>query len=307
MAQSDLVTTYDDVEDLQATRTEKLLAVVLTAFLLLGGIWTYTRIDDLVRNHVHVPTATLAGSPAIAREQAAQQRVFRAQSRTGQTFQELELRREAYRTALEAHKPAQRLERAYNTAQANYVDAKRELAAARRDAAAAAPAAAQARRSAESGVAAALHRQARDAFLWRLGLVLASIVLAFALLGYLRRRQTRWFPLAGSAVGFATIFAFVLAGDYVTDYFDPFDWGIAVVALIGIAATLVAYWTLQRYLLRRIRQRRVRRSQCTFCGYPVGVGPHCEGCGREVIAPCIVCEAPRRIGTAYCGVCGAVG
>jgi hypothetical protein len=302
---ADLVTTYDDVEDLQTTRTEKLLAVVMTAFLLLGGIWTYTRIDDVVRNHVRVPTTTLAGSPAIAREQAAQQRVFRAQSRTGQALQDLEVRREAYRTALEAHKPAQRLERAYNAAQASYAGAKRELAAAQRDAAAAAPAAAEARRSAEKGVDAALHRQARDTFLARLALVLASIVLAFALLAYMRRRQTRWFPLAASAVAFATIFSFVLAGDYVTDYFDPFDWGIAVVALIGIAATLVAYWTLQRYLLRRMTQRRVRRSQCPFCGYPIDANPHCEGCGREVVAPCVVCQSPRRVGTAHCGVCGA--
>jgi len=305
MATTEPVTAYDDVEDLQTTRTEKLLAVVLTAFLLLGGIWTYTRIDDVVRHHVRVPA--LAQSPAVAAEQSAQQRVFRAQSRTGRSLQDLELRREAYRTALEAHKPAQRLESAYNAAQANYAAAKRELAAARRAAAAAAPAAEQARSSAEARIDAALHRQARDAFLWRLALVVLSIVLAFGLLAYMRRRQTRWFPLAGSAVAFATIFAFVLAGDYVTDYFDPFDWGIAVVALIGIAATLVAYWTLQRYLLRRVTQRRVRRSQCPFCGYPVGANSHCEGCGQPVVAPCAVCESPRRVGAAHCRVCGAAG
>src|SRR3954470_13539786 len=215
---------YDDVEDLQTTRTEKLLAVILTAFLLLGGVWTYTRIDDVVRHRVPLPTAALSQSPAIAREDAARQRIFRAQDRLAQARQELELRREASRTALEAHQPAGRLERAYNTAQASYAAATRNLAAARRDQAAAAPAAEKARRSAQARVDAALHRQARDAFLARLALVLLSVVLAFWLLAYLRRRQTRWFPLAGSAVAFATIFAFVLAGDYVTDYFDPFAW-----------------------------------------------------------------------------------
>jgi hypothetical protein len=294
-----------DVEDLQVTRTEKLLAVVLTAFLLLGGIWTYTRVDDAVRRHVPVPRASFTQSPAISREAAAQDRLFRAQDRSRNTLQDLELRREAYRTALEAHKPAAELERRYTAAQAAYAAAQRDIAAARHDVAAAAPAANADRKSAGKKVDAALHRQARDSFLIRLALVLFSIGAGYWLLAYMRNRNTRWFPLAGSCVAFATIFAFVLAGDYVTDYFDPFQWGIAVVALIGIVATLLAYLALQRYLLRRVTQRRVRRQQCPLCGYPVGTGSHCEGCGREVVAPCANCEAPRRVGTAHCAACGA--
>jgi hypothetical protein len=294
-----------DVEELQITRTEKLLAVVLTAFLLLGGIWTYTRLDNVVREHVRIPTAALATSPAIERETAAQQRVFREQDRSRQALQTLELRREAYRTALEAHKPARQLEQKYTAAQAAYDASQKRLAAARRDASAAAPAANAARRQAGAKLDAALERQARDSFLLRIALVLVSIVLAYWLLGFMRRRQTRWFPLAGSAVAYATIFAFVLAADYVTDYFDPFAWGIALVAAIGIAATLLAYFGLERYVVQRIPQRRVRRRECPFCGYPVGVGSRCEGCGREVVAPCANCEAPRRVGTTHCATCGA--
>jgi hypothetical protein len=294
-----------DVEDLQVTRTEKLLAVVLTAFLLLGGIWTYTRVDDVVRRHVPVPRAAFTQSPAISREAAAQDRLFRAQDRSRNALQTLEFRREAYRTALEAHKPAAPLERRYTAAQAAYAAAQRDIAAARHDVAAAAPAANADRKSANKKVSAALHRQERDSFLIRLTLVLLSIGAGYWLLAFLRKQNTRWFPLAGSCVAFATIFAFVLAGDYVTDYFDPFQWGIAVVALIGIVATLLAYLALQRYLLRRVTQRRVRRQQCPFCGYPVGPGSHCEGCGREVVAPCANCEAPRRVGTAHCATCGA--
>jgi len=294
-----------DVEDLQVTRTEKLLAIVLTAFLLLGGIWTYTRVDDLVRHQEPVPSATFVQGPAIAREEAAQQRMFQAQNRTQRALQTLELRREAYRTALEAHKPTAALERSYNAAQAAYASAQSDVAVARRDAAAAQPAAVAARKAAGASVGDALHRQARDSFLVRLAFVLLSIGVAYWVLAYMRRRQTRWFPLAGSGVAFATILAFVLAGDYVTDYFDPFQWGIAVVALIGIVATLLAYLGLQRYLLRRVTQRRVRRQQCPFCGYPIGMGSHCEGCGREVVAPCANCESPRRVGTAHCATCGA--
>jgi hypothetical protein len=299
------MSTRPDVEDLQTTRTEKLLAVVLTAFLLVGGIWTYTRIDDVVRHHVRVPTATIGASPAIAREAAAQRRFFAAEARSQRALQNLEVTREAYRTALEAHKPAQRLEREYNAAQAEYTAAGRELNAARAARAAAAPAAEAARRSAESKVEAALDRQARDAFFARLTFVVVAILFAYWLLAFMRRRQSRWFPLAGSVVAFATILTFVLAGDYITDYLEPFQWGIAIVALLGTAVTLLAYLGLQRYLLRRVPQRRVRRRQCPFCGYPVETNAHCEGCGREVVAPCARCEAPRRVGTPHCGVCGA--
>ena len=103
-----------------------------------------------------------------------------------------------------------------------------------------------------------------------------GIVGAYLLLAAMRRRATRWFPLAGSVVAAATILAFVLASDYATDYFDPFDWGLAFIALLGIVSTLLAYWALQRYIARRLPQRRVRRGQCPFCGYPAGAGPHCE-------------------------------
>jgi hypothetical protein len=292
-----------DVEELQTTKSEKLLAVVLTAFLLLGGIWTYTRIDDAVRAHVPLPSAS--ADPATRRSDAAQQRVFRAQQRVGASRQNLELSREAYRTALDADKPAADLERRYQQAQHRYEQATTALAAARREAVAAAPAAEKARVAADSRIDAARHRQERDAFLARLALVLLSIGGAYWLLAHMRRRQTRWFPLAGSAVAFATIFAFVLACDYLTDYFDPFRWGVALVAVVGISATLVAYLALERYLRRRAPRRRVRRHQCPFCAYPLGGNEHCEGCGRTVVAACTACEAPRRVGTAYCGACGA--
>ena len=99
------MTIRPDVEDIQTTRTEKLLAVILTAFLLLGGIWTYTRIDDLVRTHVEVPVEAVARDPAVVRAQEAQAQAFRAQVAVDRTLQNLELKREAYRTALTPARP----------------------------------------------------------------------------------------------------------------------------------------------------------------------------------------------------------
>jgi hypothetical protein len=141
-------------------------------------------------------------------------------------------------------------------------------------------------------------------FLLRIGAAIAFVVAGYLLLTRLRDKGSRWFPLSASVILFATVFAFVVAVDYLTDYFDPFDAGILLLALIGAGATVVAFWLLQRYLARRLPTRRLRRHQCPYCGFPVGGNERCEGCGREVQAPCAHCAAPRRIGAPFCGACG---
>ena len=60
-----------------------------------------------------------------------------------------------------------------------------------------------------------------------------------------------------------------------------------------------------RYLARHIPLRRVRKGECPYCGYPIRVGDHCEGCGRTVVGECTTCHLPRRIGTFHCAACGA--
>lgn len=300
------MTVRADVEQIQSTRTEKLLAVVLAAFLVLGAVWTYSRLDDVIRKHEPLPRTAFGSGPAERAYQQASFRLSRDRASQNLALRQLILKREAYRTALEAHRPAAKLAAAYDAAQARYASSQHVVAVAKQRAATARPAAAAEERKAGATLRATLHRQARDSFLARLGLVGLGIVFAYLLLATMRRRATRWFPLAASVVAAATILAFVLASDYTTDYFDPFRWGIAFIALLGVVATLLAYWALQRYISRRLPQRRVRRGQCPFCGYPTGAGPHCEGCGRDVLAPCARCEAPRRVGTEHCATCGAI-
>ena len=63
--------------------------------------------------------------------------MFAAQSRSRLALEKLTVTREAYRTALEAHKPAHRLEQRYNAAQAAYASAQSALERARKEQAAA--------------------------------------------------------------------------------------------------------------------------------------------------------------------------
>ena len=293
-----------DIEQLETTKSEKLLALVLAVFLLIGGIWAYQEIDDKVRSALPAREATPAEQQAITGLADAQQRRIEAERAVRRAREELELRREAYRTALDAGEPAAALRLRYLAAERGHDRARSTLAGAARAEAAARPAATAAQARLADEAERRRDRQELVIFLLRLGMAVAFVLLAYLLLTRLRDRGSRWFPLSGSVVLFATVFAFVLGVDYLTDYFDPFDAGILLLALLGVAVTLVAFWLLQRYLARRLPLRRVRRRQCPYCGFPVGDNERCEGCGRLVTAPCAQCAAPRRVGTAFCGSCG---
>jgi cell division septum initiation protein DivIVA len=295
-----------DVEEIQTTKSEKLLAVVLAIFLLIGAIWTYQELDDWVAETVAPVQVELsaADQAAIAQSTAANQRFAAAQTHALEAQSNLELKREAYRTALDAGQPANELEREYEAAQAELAQAQDEASAAQADVEASRPAAAVAYQHQQQQLQTKTDRHELVAFLLRLGLAVGLLGFGYWLMGRLRRTHSRYFPVALAVVGSAAVLALALAADYVTDYVDPVALGPLVLAVVGIGLTLAAFAALQRYLARRVPVRRVRKHECPFCGYPVGQNEHCEGCGRQVVAECASCAEPRRVGTLHCGACG---
>ena len=334
------MSTFVDVEEIRTTRSEKLLAVLLALFLVIGGLWLYVRTDEYVRDAVSEPTLAAGDRAALQRLEAARADLARAQQERAAAMEDLELRREAYRTALEARglgptriprppapagpaapppptlAPQPRggarpltgsvteLEAEYRAAAARFSAADRRM----RDASRAIQTAAPAARTAEQRIANA-HEERRQTeelviFLARLAYIVLALLLAYWLLARLRDRNSRYLPVAFACVAAAAILSFVLAGDYTTDYVDPIDVGPLLLALFGAALTLAAFAGVQRYVARRIPARRVRRRECPFCGYPVGANERCEGCGRDVVASCARCGGARRVGTLHCGVCG---
>jgi hypothetical protein len=294
-----------DVEETQTTKGEKFLALVMTAFLLLGGIWTYTRLDNVVRHREPLPSST--PGPAVRKLDHAIAQGVSTAAKERTAFSQMSLARETYRTALEAKQPAKVLAAQYNAALKVYNDADVASANARQAVRAATPAATIERNNTAARVATVHNRQERNSFYARLVLVGAAILLGFTLFWLTKRRASRWFPIGCAFLATGVILSFVLAGDYLTDYYHPFDWGIAMIAAIGIVLTWLLYGALLAYIRRRLPQRRARKQQCVVCGYPTGAGMYCEGCGLEVVATCASCEQPRRVGTAHCAVCGAAG
>jgi hypothetical protein len=280
---------------------------VLAFFLLIGGVWTYHRIDDEVRAAVGVENVQPSPEDRAAFQRLEDARTNLTAATQGQAAarDKLELRREAYRTALDAGRSAPALERAYEQAQARFRGAQRQVATARRAVAGALPAA----NRADDRLAAEQERRQdrRDLFtsLLRFALVAASLAYGYWLIARLRGPGSRYFTVAVAVVAYATILALILAIDYITDYVDPLDLGPLVLSLFGIAVTLLAFAVLQRYLAHRIPLSRVRRQECPFCGSPVRGNRRCAGCGREVVASCAECGSDRRVCVLHCGACGA--
>jgi hypothetical protein len=295
-----------NVEEIETTKSEKLLAVVLAIFLLIGAVWTYQKLDDWAARTIAPVRVerSPADQAALARSTAANQRFAAAQTQIMEAQSNLELKREAYRTALDAGQPAKDLEREYQAAQDELARAEDEANAAQAEVASAQPAAQIAYQRQQEMLQTKTDRHEFVAFLLRLGLVLGLLGFGYWLMAHLRRAQSRYFPVALAVVGAAGVLALVMAADYVTDYVDPVALGPLFLAVAGIGLTLVAFAALQRYLARRVPIRRVRKRECPFCGYPVGENDHCEGCGRTVIAQCSTCAQPRRVGTLHCGACG---
>jgi len=195
-----------DVEEIETTKAEKLLAVVLTVFLLVGGIWLYTRIDDWTHT-----TSTYALTPAeqsaVSAAAHARSQLSAASVNSSQARQDLELKREAYRTALEAHQPTERLRVQYVAAQAELKAAQARQAAAQQEVQRLEPAAERA----QAAAARRADRSGRHDDLWaallRLAFVLAWIGAGLALLVRLHRRRSRYEPTTYALVAAGAVLA----------------------------------------------------------------------------------------------------
>jgi hypothetical protein len=314
------MTTRVDVEEIETTKGEKLLAAVLMVFLLIGLLWGYFHID-VDHQAPYGPYSGEApggvygeGEPAaIRRHDRLVGALQRASARQADRRALVSDRREAYRTALDEGRRDPALRARYVAAQGAYAEAQAQKRAALHAERAARPAAERAHRRLSADIRKRDAREDRQrrhdgrvTVVRRLAFILASLAAAYVALARLRRRRSRYLPTAMAAVAAVALMALVMAVDYLTDYVEITDQGVLVLSLAGAVMTLGAFVALQRYLARRIPERRVRRRSCPFCGYPSGDGVRCEGCGRDVVGSCSACAAPRRVGTRHCGACGAV-
>lgn len=302
--------------EIETSMAEKVLALVLAIFIAIGAVWAYVKLDEVAKpeTSTYLPNQALVDRgelTAITQHREANREVAAAQRDRRAATRQLELRREAYRTALDAGEPSAELQAEYESAQATFAAASRELktasAAEARTVAAAGEAEAHADELREDAAAERDDEETkhdRIVFLLRLALLIVMLAISYRLLLRLRSRNSRYLPAALALIGSTAVLALVMAGDYTDSYLAFDEVGPLAISIAGIALTLIAFVALQRFLAKRVPARRVRRGECSFCGFPLRGTPHCEGCGRAAIAACSNCGQDRRVGTPRCGHCG---
>lgn len=302
--------------EIETSTSEKVLAFVLAVFIAIGAVWAYEKLDEVAKPQVstYQPNAALrdpAEVAAIDRHREAVEKARTARRHSQEATRQLELRREAYRTALDAGEPSAELQAEYEAAQAKLAAASRDLKAAGATEERTQPAAANAEARTEERREDALAerddeqtKHDRLVFLLRLALLIGMLAASYRLLIRLRARNSRYLPAALALTGATAVLAVTMAGDYSGSYIAFDEVGPLAISIAGIALTLGAFVALQRFLARRVPARRVRRGECAFCGFPLRGTPHCEGCGRGAVAACSNCGQERRVGTPRCGNCG---
>ena len=284
------------LEEAETTRTERFLSLVLGVFVLIGLLWAYAVPLDRTESFGDARPAAV-----VARDDA-QERVFLADQRFEQARAEEETARETYRTRLDAGQPAETEAAAFAAAQRVTAAAETDRAAARADLERLRPAGDAAEKAYADQQVARSDARSRDTFLLRLGFTVLFLAGAFFVFDRLRRSRSRGLVPAMGALGAGVVLGLVMAADYL----DLQSVGPIALSLFGIAVTVTAIVAYQRWLAARLPERRARKAECPFCGYPTRPGtPHCEGCGRAVVGECATCRAPRRTGVAFCGACGA--
>ncbi len=288
------------VEDAPTTKVERFLAVLLAVFLFVGLLWTYAQPLDSTDDQPYFAPTT-ASEPAIVARDDARRALEEAMRQLDQARAEEQNARETYRTKLDAGQPATAEEAVYQAAQAETRRVEGLHKAAETRLAQVEPAGNAEERRLNARFDEGSKDRERTTFLLRFALVLGALAASYALFEVLRRRRSRYLLTGMSAVGAAAAMAVVMTGDYL----DVRNTGPIVLSLVGTVLTIAALFGYERFLAHRLPARRVRKGECPFCGYPVGGGVHCEGCGRPVVAPCTTCTGPRRVGALHCGACGA--
>ncbi len=295
---------------------ERILATLLVVFLLVGGLWLYTRLDEVFERPDPVAYERVEGVPAAQAEarraaqalEGRQARLREAEAALDEALVDYEVAREEYRTALEEGRDDAGLRAAHDSALAAFEAQQVRLEGARSLVVESETvlAAAQAELDGRAGRAAAAFRGAERRYeAAAAGLRLAYLIGAFALSLWawrrLQRRDSRWAIIGMAAVVAASLQMAVMAGDYAWHHLSQY--APAVISLAGVAGTVAAIVATQRFLMApaRVGRRRLRHGECPYCGHPlVQAAEHCAGCGRTVLLPCPHCGGVHPAFSGYC-------
>jgi hypothetical protein len=314
------IVSHPELDEIESSRGEKLLAIGLVVFLLIGGFWILDRLGSLPGRPNYEALAAAQGLPqaeAAFRQVEADYRQGFENSEAARLEMDraraaYEYKREEYRVALARGLEAPALASSHEAARIAFekaslrfevADAAREALEGRLVGPTKAYEAAFERVNA--AVARAEDRYQFMVFVLRFGYALPVFGLSVWIWLRLRRKQARFLILATSFMGFAGVQAIGLVGQY--GWYLLRDVGPIAVSVAGSTVCVAGLVALRRFTgnLLRVTAHRLRRGQCPYCAFPAEVGAaHCPGCGRSLLGACVLCGRSNRRESSFCGGCG---
>jgi hypothetical protein len=315
----DVALAYDEQEQIEITRAEKLLAFGLVLFLLIGGLWVMNRAAEIPVQPDYDQMQQEYGLASLREElgqfrqdwQRAHEAYQEDKGILNQARVEYEFRREEYRTALDAGiANAQKL--------AAYEEARRKLAVAEQELGLSEQVLKnQAARLAEveqgfdakqeqfyQEWGAAQNRYEFQLFMIRFVFAGLTLVLSVLLWQRMRQKRSRYLVIGTSVLGFGILQLVFLLGFYAWHFLQ--NYAQLLISVAGTLVTVAGLVALRRYVFNfeRLARMRLHRSQCPYCGFAC-VGAYCPSCGKQALSACDGCGNLRPILLPVCPACGA--
>jgi len=147
-------------------------------------------------------------------------------------------------------------------------------------------------------------RYEMQVFLLRLGYALPLFLGTVLVWWKVRASRNLYAVILTSFAGFGALQLVTLVFQYTWTLFR--EAAQLAVSIGGSAITIGGLVAVRRFLLRPDRQirSRLRHSLCPGCGFPLGKGDYCAGCGRRLRCVCPHCGAVTLAEGEHCISCG---
>ncbi len=309
----------DESQLIEYSRAEKILALGMVVFMLMGGFWIMNRITRFVPRPDYYQLEQRAGLAELSeRFIEAQRKLSYADSLLQErreaferTRVEYEFRREEYRVSLEKGVADTSKEKMYEESRRAMESAMVELDAATslrsrfaQEFSALQDAYNRAHDEINASYSRAMNVYELKLFLVRFAYVFPVFGLSYWIWQVLRAKRSRHLVLGTAFLGFSTVQAIVMSGQYAWHLVR--DVAQIAVSVAGTVATGAALVALKRYVTNpeRVRNQRFRKGQCPACGFGVKGELYCPSCGFLLQAACPDCRALVPVVRKYCPNCG---
>lgn len=309
----------EETSQLEMSRAEKILALAMIIFLLIGGAWVFREIQTIpLRPDYQAIEQRYLPSELQKEFHGAQNNLYTLQGNVhkrqddlAQATREYEFRREEYRVILDKGEVDPARERTYTDATKVYEQALLEYEVAlemEKQALEKLQPLSAAWEQAQTLIASDF-AAAQRTFEWKLFLLRALYavpVFILALFAFIRMRQSHSnYLIFGTAlIGFGSFQLIYLFGLYSWHLLR--DVAQIAISLMGTALCVVGIIVIRRYLVdpARITKSRLRRGLCPACGVPSSTHAYCIACGEQLQKQCTSCSHNRPVRGEYCPHCG---